>query len=119
MNEGAEPQDFEPLLDYLKRTRGFDFTVYKRPSLMRRILKRMQMIGIETFVDYMDYLEVHPDEFGQLFDHILINVTGFFRDEAAWDLMRDQVTPAAIGEAGAGSPVRVWCRMRRFRASTS
>ena len=108
MNEGAEPGDFEPLLDHLKRTRGFDFTVYKRPSLMRRILKRMQMIGIETFVDYMDYLEVHPDEFGQLFDYILINVTGFFRDEAAWDLMRDQVIPAASGEAGAGSPVRVW-----------
>ena len=42
MNEVAEPGDFEPLLDYLKRTRGFDFTAYKRPSLMRRIQKRMQ-----------------------------------------------------------------------------
>ena len=27
---------FEPLLDFLKRSRGFDFSGYKRPSLERR-----------------------------------------------------------------------------------
>ena len=42
MSEAQEPRDFEPLLDYLRRTRGFDFTAYKRPSLMRRMQKRMQ-----------------------------------------------------------------------------
>ena len=42
MSEAQESGDLGPLLDYLKRTRGFDFTAYKRPGLMRRIQKRMQ-----------------------------------------------------------------------------
>jgi two-component system CheB/CheR fusion protein len=108
MNDVAEPRDFDPLLDYLKRTRGFDFAAYKRPSLMRRIQKRMLAVGIEGFADYVDYLEVHPDEFAQLFNNILINVTGFFRDESAWDLVRDTVIPTVIGEPSASHAVRVW-----------
>ena len=108
MSEAQEPRDFEPLLDYLRRTRGFDFTAYKRPSLMRRMQKRMQTVGIERFADYMDYLEVHPDEFSQLFNSILINVTAFFRDESSWDLIRDEIIPLAIGDAGATHTVRVW-----------
>ena len=107
MNDVAEPRDFDPLLDYLKRTRSFDFTAYKRPSLMRRIQKRMQSVGIDGFADYVDYLEVHPDEFAQLFNSILINVTGFFRDETAWDLVRNTVIPMVAGEA-ASHAVRVW-----------
>ena len=70
MNTDQDPM-FETLLDHLKRSRGFDFTVYKRPSLMRRVLKRMQAVEVEDFADYMDRLEVHPDEFTQLFNTIL------------------------------------------------
>jgi hypothetical protein len=73
-------REFELLLTYVKRSRGFDFTGYKRASLVRRIQKRMQMLGIEGYGEYTDYLQVHPDEFTRLFDTILINVTGFFRD---------------------------------------
>ena len=66
-------QNFEALLEYLRQNRGFDFTGYKRPSLTRRVSKRMQDIQIETFENYVDYLEVHPEEFSHLFDTILIN----------------------------------------------
>jgi two-component system CheB/CheR fusion protein len=79
----AEPttdQDLELLLDYLRRSRGFDFTGYKRASLSRRIHKRMQVVGVDGYLSYLDHLEVDPEEFTQLFNTILINVTGFFRD---------------------------------------
>src|SRR5262249_41665885 len=81
------PPELEGLLDYLKRTRGFDFTSYKRSTLMRRIQKRMQVVGISDFTDYVDYLEVHPEEFPNLFNTILINVTAFFRDPGAWEFV--------------------------------
>ena len=68
------------LLEFLKRTRGFDFTGYKRATLERRITKRLQSVGCNDFTEYLDYLEVHPEEFGQLFNTVLINVTSFFRD---------------------------------------
>lgn len=63
-------RELEVLLEYLKRIRGFDFSGYKRSSVMRRIQKRMQMVGIEPYSDYTDYLEVHPDEFSHLFNTI-------------------------------------------------
>ena len=39
--------EFEALLAYLKQSRGFDFTAYKRSSLMRRVMVRMQTMGVE------------------------------------------------------------------------
>src|SRR5436190_12581389 len=108
MTEATDAPDFEVLLEYLKRTRGFDFAAYKRPSLMRRIQKRMQAVGIGGFTAYVDYLEVHPDEFVELFNVILINVTAFFRDEASWEYLRDEALPPVIAALPTNSPIRVW-----------
>ena len=80
----SNSKDLEALLEYLKRTRGFDFTGYKRASLERRITKRMLAAGIGSMADYLDFLEVHPEEFAALFNTVLINVTSFFRDLSTW-----------------------------------
>jgi two-component system CheB/CheR fusion protein len=101
-------EDLETLLDFLKRTRGFDFTGYKRATLERRITKRLQSVGCNGFAEYLDYLEVHPDEFGQLFNTVLINVTSFFRDGSAWEYIASSVVPRLIDGASRGAPVRVW-----------
>jgi two-component system, chemotaxis family, CheB/CheR fusion protein len=106
--EGSERQ-FESLLDYLKRNRGFDFTAYKKPSLMRRIKRRMHSVDIKAFNDYIDYLEVHPEEFSHLFNTILINVTSFFRDEAAWEALASDVIPSMLSKKNSGDLIRVWC----------
>jgi two-component system CheB/CheR fusion protein len=100
---------FEALLAYLKESRGFDFTGYKRSSLMRRVNRRMAQVGVrDAYLDYIDYLQVHPDEFTYLFNTILINVTAFFRDPEAWDYLRDEVLEPMIAARPAGSPIRVW-----------
>ncbi len=100
--------DFEALLEYLKENRGFDFTGYKRPSLMRRIDKRMQAVGIDGYAAYRDHLEVRPDEFALLFDTILVNVTAFYRDPAAWDYLKDEAVPQLLAHKGGDEPVRAW-----------
>jgi two-component system CheB/CheR fusion protein len=105
--ETRDARDFDALLDYLRRTRGFDFSAYKRASLMRRVQKRMQSVNCDRFVDYTDYLEVHPEEFGHLFNVILINVTAFFRDDASWEFLRDVVVPQVL-EGRDGQSIRVW-----------
>lgn len=101
-------RDFERLLEYLRERRAFDFTGYKQASLMRRVGKRMQAVGADSFDAYQDYLEVHPNEFGLLFDTILINVTAFFRDKPAWDYLRDEVVPKILEGKGGEEPVRLW-----------
>jgi two-component system, chemotaxis family, CheB/CheR fusion protein len=100
--------EFETLLAYLKQSRGLDFTSYKRSSLMRRVLVRMQTMGVKGFANYLDFLQVDPDEFTRLFNTILINVTGFFRDPPNWEYVRDEVVPRLVGESGAVEPIRVW-----------
>jgi two-component system CheB/CheR fusion protein len=97
--------EFAALLDFLKRSRGFDFNAYKEPSLARRVRKRMQAVGIQRFGDYVDHLEVHPEEFEQLFNAVLINVTAFFRDELAWESMRDTIVPELVQVDDA---IRIW-----------
>src|SRR5947209_6157322 len=88
----ADPQ-LEELLGFIHRTRGFDFTGYKRSTLQRRILKRMNEVGVEDYESYRDFLEVNGHEFAELFNTILINVTGFFRDPPAWDFVVETVLP--------------------------
>jgi two-component system, chemotaxis family, CheB/CheR fusion protein len=103
-----DDQSFDSLLDYLKQSRGFDFSGYKRASLARRVQKQMQSYAIEYYKDYLDYLEVHPDEFSTLFNTILINVTDFFRDASAWDYLQTETIPHLLGEKPDQSPIRIW-----------
>src|SRR5882757_8736708 len=98
---------FRDLLEYLRTARGFDFTGYKPSSLMSRIQKRMHMLRVEGFAQYQDYLEVHPEEFGDLFNFMLINVTSFFRDPAIWRYVAEAVVPA-IAELAQVRQVRIW-----------
>ena len=100
--------ELEPLLVYLKQSRGFDFTAYKRASLMRRVLVRMQTVGMGSFADYLDYLQVDSSEFTRLFNTILINVTSFFRDPQAWEFVASDIIPRLLKGTGAGAPIRVW-----------
>ena len=58
--------------------------------------------------EYRQRLEADPDEFAQLLNMILINVTGFFRDPETWEYLQEDVDPAGVDRAGEGSPIRVW-----------
>src|SRR4029450_4999172 len=105
--EFLEDPSFERLLQFLRDCRSFDFTGYKRPSLMRRVRHRMREIGIDSFEDYQDVLQLEPREFTALFDTILINVTSFFRDSDAWEQLRTEIVPQVL-EASGGGALRVW-----------
>ncbi|MFG1996212.1 CheR family methyltransferase [Actinoplanes sp. NPDC048988] len=104
----ADPH-FEALLVYLKESRGFDFTGYKRSSLMRRVNRRMSQVNVGDYLEYLDFLQVHPEEFTALFNTVLINVTAFFRDGDAWDFLSKEVLTPIIEAKADNAPIRVWC----------
>jgi two-component system CheB/CheR fusion protein len=105
--DNADP-DFDELLLMLKETRGFDFIGYKRSTLMRRVRRRMDARSLVSISEYRDYLELEPDEFPLLFDSLLINVTGFFRDPPAWQALRETVLSELLSAKGPSRPIRVW-----------
>jgi two-component system CheB/CheR fusion protein len=108
MPEEQAGSEFTRLLDYLKVSRGFDFGAYKVSSLMRRIQKRMREIGVHKYVEYIEYLEVHPQEFGPLFDTVLINVTSFFRDAPSWSCLAEKILPRILEDREPERPLRMW-----------
>jgi two-component system CheB/CheR fusion protein len=100
--------EMEALLTYINDRRNFDFRGYKRASLGRRIFKRMQQIGVESYQRYMEILEANPGEFNELFNTILINVTSLMRDPDAWDALTESVIPAILSAKDLDDPIRVW-----------
>ncbi len=109
MNSQTEANPcFEALLQYIKQTHNFDYTGYKRPSLIRRVQYRMNMISIESYSNYTNYLEKNPEEFLHLFNTIEINLTRFFRNASAWDYMAANVIPQIIASKSSNEPIRAW-----------
>ncbi|MGA7671491.1 MAG: CheR family methyltransferase [Nitrolancea sp.] len=104
----GENAALEELLEFLKEDHGFDFTGYKRGTLVRRINRRMQDVHIADFRQYIVYLQTHTEEYNLLFDTILINVTEFFRDPEAWRYIVDQIIPKILSSKHDGDAIRVW-----------
>ncbi len=86
---------------------GHDFSLYKKNTLYRRIERRMGIHQIDTMGSYVRYLQENPQELDLLFKELLIGVTSFFRDPAAWQILRDELVPALLAARPAG-PLRAW-----------
>src|SRR4051794_12010521 len=67
----------------------------------------MEHVGAAHFSGYHEFLEAHPQEFAELLDTILINVTSFFRDPEAWEVMKQEVLPKLL-VPGRRDPIRIW-----------
>jgi two-component system CheB/CheR fusion protein len=98
----------ENLIRYIHESRGVDFGGYKRTSFRRRITLRMEHLRVDSFADYHGFLEAHPEEFVDLLNTVLINVTSFFRDPDAWDALKDSVLPRLIEPGRGRDQLRVW-----------
>lgn len=68
----------------------------------------MEGVNAEDFAAYRAYLEAQPSEYEELLNTVLINVTSFFRDEEAWNVIRDKVIPELLENADEGRGIRIW-----------
>ena len=68
----------------------------------------MQMVQIENYGDYGEYLKANPEEFTPLFNTIEVNFTSFFRDAQAWDYVIAQIIPQIIADKSSDEQIRVW-----------
>src|SRR5258706_1921088 len=92
----------------LRRTTGHDFGHYKPGTLLRRIDRRMQVLHIGGLDAYSEWLRQDQQEVAQLFHDLLISVTHFFRDPAAFVALAGTVIPEIFRGKGADTPLRVW-----------
>jgi two-component system CheB/CheR fusion protein len=98
----------EVLLSLLREAIGVDFTHYKQTTLQRRIQRRMVLRKLEKLKDYVRYVRNTPGEIEELYQDILIHVTGFFRDPEAFEALRKHVLPTLFRDNQKGGTVRIW-----------
>ncbi len=98
----------DELLQFLAEERDFDLRGYKPTTLERRIRKRMNQLSLSEYGSYVEYIRGHPDETNELLNTILINVTEFFRDPAAWDVIAEDILPYLLKRLRTGDSFRAW-----------
>ncbi|MDY3555236.1 chemotaxis protein CheB [Gemmata sp. JC717] len=96
------------MFDILSQHAGIDFSLYKPATVTRRVDRRMSANRVERFAEYVRLLERSPQERDALYRELLIGVTQFFRDPAAFEVLQERVVPEVFAAAPAGETVRVW-----------
>ena len=92
----------------LRDRTGNDFSLYKTNTIRRRIERRMNVHQIGTPNQYLHYLLANPYELDALFQEMLIGVTSFFRDQAAFEILAHKGLPFLLDDKPDGDHVRVW-----------
>lgn len=87
---------------------GQDFNLYKTPTILRRIDRRMNALNIKDFKRYVELLNEKPAEVKILAKDFLINVTKFFRDKPAFDILAKDIIPKIIERKSNGEMLKIW-----------
>jgi chemotaxis methyl-accepting protein methylase len=104
LNSGDE-KALKGLFEYIYKTRGIDFALYRQATVKRKIQLRLQETGSEDYRKYLDYLKTSPDEIDNLIKALTIKVSNFFRNPIIYELLSTYVLPELISEFGF---VKVW-----------
>jgi two-component system, chemotaxis family, CheB/CheR fusion protein len=104
----ADEVTLREILVMLRLRTGHDFAQYKRPTLMRRIARRMQVREVSYLTGYLNFLRDSPEELEALFRDLLITVTNFFRDHDGFEVLEKEVIPRLFEGKRPDDQVRVW-----------
>ncbi|WP_239992163.1 CheR family methyltransferase [Rhodopila globiformis] len=105
------PKDWLPgVIELLRGRTSHDFTLYKPGTLQRQIERRMAVAAIDVhdIERYMQLLLSDQAELNTLAKELLINVTGFFRDQHVFTLLADKIIPDLVSAHPQGQPIRIW-----------
>ena len=106
--EGKAQSALEKIVILLRARTGNDFSLYKKSTVYRRIERRMGIHQIDGITDYVRLLQENPQELELLFKELLIGVTSFFRDQAAWEQLKTEAIPALLAGLPSGRVLRAW-----------
>jgi two-component system CheB/CheR fusion protein len=103
-----EEEIFKHIVSLLRIRKGTDFTYYKQTTIRRRIFRRMALNKIDDLNDYLKRLREDRNEVDNLYQDLLIPVTGFFRDPKSFQRLGEAIIPSIIKNKSSGDPIRMW-----------
>lgn len=104
----VQQQVLQEIFTQLRLRTGHDFSSYKRPTLLRRIERRINVRSLSSFAAYAAFCQAHPEETQALLKDLLISVTNFFRDPAAFEHLGDEILPRLLKGKKARDQLRIW-----------
>jgi two-component system CheB/CheR fusion protein len=107
LDEDGSANDLRRIVAFLHKRTGHDFSSYKRATVMRRVLRRMQVRRVTSLSDYARILGEAPEEAGELFRDMLISVTQFFRDAGAFEVLARHAIKPLFDDVQDGC-IRCW-----------
>jgi two-component system CheB/CheR fusion protein len=102
------PAQLAEIIDLLRTKTSHDFALYKPGTLSRRIERRMALAAVDDSRRYLDMLRQDPGELELLAKDLLINVTSFFRDPKAFELLAEEVIPDLVRGQPSDRLLRIW-----------
>ncbi|WP_031549475.1 chemotaxis protein CheB [Parvularcula oceani] len=108
MNPDDASNELRRIINFLRARTGHDFASYKRATVMRRVMRRMQVARLDTLGEYAARVRDNPEEAYELFSDLLISVTMFFRDPGAFEVLAERTIPAIFDSADEGEGIRAW-----------
>jgi two-component system CheB/CheR fusion protein len=103
-----DEEQLRQLFAHLRLRTGHDFSKYKRSTVMRRLIRRMQVTRTDDLDAYYAFLRDNADEAQALLADLLISVTTFFRDADAFEALRTQIIPQLFAGKSPTDVIRVW-----------
>ncbi|HET6281415.1 MAG TPA: chemotaxis protein CheB [Polyangia bacterium] len=106
--QGNDPGGIEAVYQMLEEEFGIDFTHYKPSTITRRIERRLALAQSPHIDEYVQRLRGDRDELNVLYRDLLIGVTHFFRDTAAFEMLENKVLPELLAQEPRTDPLRIW-----------
>lgn len=101
-------ESLEELAAILKTHENFNVRQYKPSTVQRRIIRRMSLTNCKDYANYLDILRQDEKERRLLTKDLLINVTDFFRDPEAFEVLEKKVIPEIFKDINKKEDIRVW-----------
>ena len=104
----GDAEAFREIVNCVRVRTSHDFSNYKVSTILRRIQRRISVLGLGSLPDYAAFLRTRPEEPALLMKELLISVTNFFRDHEAFHVLQRRVIPQLFQGKRQLDQVRVW-----------
>ena len=108
LDTSISEQDLKEIIEFVQNQRGIDLSYFKPAFLTRRINVRMLMLNIHSSSEYSNLLNSDPNEVGELYDSLSINVTKFYRDKQVWQTFAKKAIPDLLNSIKSSETIRIW-----------
>lgn len=89
-------QDYQAFVARVKDLSGIDLGLYKEAQMKRRLVSLRDQNGCTDFNSFYKKLTENETLFDRFLDRMTINVSGFYRNQKRWDILRGIILPPLL-----------------------